>query len=142
MSRIPRNARRRRPSSLVLFCTLALVAASTPVVLSGQTVTRAAVNGEWTGVLALDNSQPTISMVFQLTDSTFAGKVYDDGTLFGMMKDGTLRGNVVHFKVDQFELTGTISGTRMTVDMVMYNGTVRRFVATKMPGAPKDTTGS
>ena len=141
MSRIPRIARRQRPGGFALFWTAALLAASTPAVLIGQTVTRTTLNGEWTGVLALDNSQPTISMVFQLTDSTFAGKVYDDGNVFGAMEDGTLSGNVVHFKVGRFELTGTISGTRMTVDMVMYNGTVRRFMATKMPGTPKDTTG-
>ena len=126
----------------VVFCAAALIAAAVPGITRAQTVTRAALNGDWTGILSLDNTQPQISMVFQLTDSSFAGKVYDDGKLFGPMESGTLIGNVVHFKVDRFEFTGTISGTRMTVDLVVYNGTVRRFVATKMPGAQKDTSPS
>lgn len=125
----------------VVFCVATLLAAASSVGRA-QTVTRAALNGDWTGILSLDNTQPQISMVFQLTDSSFAGKVYDDGKLFGPMESGTLTGNVVHFKVDRFEFTGTISGTRMTVDLVVYNGTVRRFVATKMPGAQKDTSPS
>jgi hypothetical protein len=111
-----------------------------PRSIYAQAVTHAALNGEWTGTLVLDNSQPAVSMVFRLTDSTFAGKVYNDGTLMGDMERGTLSGNIVHFKVGRFDFTGTISSTRMTVDLIVYNGSTRRFVATKVPSLPPDTS--
>ena len=98
-----------------------------------QTVTRASLNGEWTGTLVLDNSQPRIALVFTLTDSTFAGKVYSDSDLMGEMADGSLAGNRVHFKVGRLDFTGRITGSRMTVDLIVYNGSTRNFTLVKTP---------
>ncbi|HXT14232.1 MAG TPA: hypothetical protein VN706_01295 [Gemmatimonadaceae bacterium] len=110
-----------------------------PTVARSQTISRATINGEWTGTLVLDNSQPSVSMVFQLTDSTLAGKVYNDGALMGPMEQMSITGNVIHFKVGRFDFTGTVAGTRMAVSLIVYNGTTRKFTAIKSPGAPRDT---
>src|SRR5262249_22112886 len=84
---------------------IALVASA-----AGQTTARRAVNGEWTGTLQLDNSRPQLSLVFEITDSTLAGKVYSDGGLVGPMEDLSVRGDTVHFKVDRLDFTGRVSG--------------------------------
>lgn len=93
--------------------------------------TRRALNGEWMGRLALDNSSPMISLAFQLTDSTFDGKVYMDGTLMGEMQNGTVIGSRVHFTVDGFDLTGTLDRGRLKVDVIVQNGAVRTLTMTK-----------
>src|SRR5436305_5125682 len=86
-----------------------------------QAPTRTSLNGEWTGKLVLDNSQPMIAVVFALTDTSFAGKVYADGTVMGDIEGGTLSGSRVHFTVGRFDFTGAVTGTRMKVDLIVYN---------------------
>ena len=102
-------------------------------------VSRAQLNGEWTGTLVLDNSQPVVTFVFALTDTSFAGTVYNDGTSMGAMEGGTLAGNRVHFTVGRFDFTGVITGARMKVDLIVYNGTTRTFTVTKTPETKPDT---
>lgn len=102
-------------------------------------VSRAQLNGEWTGKLVLDNSQPVVTFVFALTDTSFAGTVYNDGTSMGAMEGGTLAGNRVHFTVGQLDFTGVITGARMKVDLIVYNGTTRTFTVTKTPETKPDT---
>lgn len=96
-------------------------------------VPRASLNGEWTGTLLLDNSQPRVALVFALSDSTFTGKVYSDATFMGDMEDGSLVGSRVHFKVGRLEFTGDITGSRMKVDLIVYNGSTRTFTLVKTP---------
>ena len=98
-----------------------------------QPLSPAALNGEWTGVLTLDNSQPRIALVFAITDSTFAGKVYSDGTTMGDMEEGSVAGNRVHFKVGRLDFTGVVTGVHMKVDLIVYNGSTRNFTLTKTP---------
>ena len=124
--------RRYRRKLITLLAVLGLVAPY-PSVEAQQTVTRASLNGEWTGTLVLDNSQPRIALVFTLTDSTFAGKVYSDSDLMGEMEDGSLAGNRVHFKLGRLDFTGAIIGSRMTVDLIVYNGSTRNFTLVKTP---------
>jgi len=115
------------------LCIVALLSV-TPTMLSGQQpLSRAALNGEWTGVLVLDNSQPRISLVFALTDSTFEGKVYSDATLMGPMERGSFDGNRIHFTLGRLDFTGVVDGPRMKVDLIVYNGSTRTFVLTKTP---------
>ena len=104
-----------------------------------RAVSRAQLNGEWTGKLVLDNSQPAVTLVFALTDTSFAGTVYNDGTSMGAMEGGTLAGNRLHFTVGRFDFTGVITGTRMKVDLIVYNGSTRTFTLTKTPEAKPDT---
>jgi hypothetical protein len=118
--------------------TLLLAAVSVAVVSprSGraqQPLSPTALNGEWTGVLTLDNSQPRIALVFTVTDSSFAGKVYSDATLMGDMEDGSLAGNRVHFKLGRLDFTGVVTGVHMKVDLIVYNGSTRNFTLTKTP---------
>lgn len=122
------------------LCRLMLVIA-TALVGSGmgrplcaqQPLSAAALNGEWTGVLALDNSQPRIALVFTITDSTFAGKVYSDATLMGEMEDGSISSNRVHFKLGRLDFTGVVTGVHMKVDLIVYNGSTRNFTLIKTP---------
>ena len=102
-------------------------------------VSRKALNGEWTGTLVLDNSSPRLSVVFAITDSAFAGKVYADGGLVGAMEGGSLNGSTVHFKVDRFDFTGVVSGAKMKVALIVYNGTTRNLTLTRVPNYPTDT---
>jgi len=92
-----------------------------------------ALNGEWTGTLVLDNSQPRVTAVFAITDTSFAGKVYSDGTLLGDMEDGSVSGNRVHFKLGRLDFTGVMTGLHMKVDLIVYNGSTRTFMLTKTP---------
>jgi hypothetical protein len=96
-------------------------------------------NGEWRGTLVLDNSSPQLALEFSVTDSTFAGKVWADGDLMGPMEGGTLDHNRVHFKVGRFDFTGVVTGGRMKVDLIVYNGSTRTFSATKVAAA-RDST--
>lgn len=122
-------------SRLKLIVLVAIVSIGAPChrLPAQQPISRAALNGEWTGTLVLDNSQPRIAVVFELTDSTFAGKVYSDASLVGDMEDGSLTGNRVHFKVGRLDFTGMITGTRMKVDLIVYNGSTRAFTLVKTP---------
>ena len=121
--------------------TLALIGvANVCVAQTAAAIPRSALNGEWTGTLVLDNSSPRLSVIFAITDSAFAGKVYVDGGLFGPMEDGSLNGSTVHFKVDRLDFTGVVSGARMKVDVIVYNGATRNFTLNRTPDAPKDST--
>ena len=115
--------------------------ASAPVCGAQMTpaISRSAINGEWTGTLVLDNSSPRLSVIFAITDSAFAGKVYVDGGLFGPMQDGSLNGSTVHFKVDRLDFTGVVTGARMKVDVIVYNGTTKNLTLTRVPDNPKDS---
>jgi len=96
-------------------------------------VTPKAITGEWTGKLVLDNSAPLLTLVFQVSDSTFAGKVYSDGSLIGEMQDGSRSGSRVHFKLDRYDFTGVITGAGMKVDLIVWNGTTKTLTLTKTP---------
>ena len=122
-----------RGSRLAVRLVVLWLLAVSPSAGAQQPVTRASLNGEWTGTLVLDNSQPRIAVVFALTDSTFAGKVYADSDLMGEMDEGSLAGNRVHFKVGRLDFTGVITGSRMKVDLIVYNGSTRNFTLVKTP---------
>lgn len=118
-----------------LFSTLFAGAASAQDALTPRQL-----NGEWRGTLVLDNSSPQIVLGFSITDSTFAGKVWADGDFMGAMEDGTRDQNRVHFKVGRFEFTGVVTGGRMKIDLIVYNGSTRSFTATKVAAA-RDSSG-
>ena len=122
---------------IVRFTLMIAVASSASVsprpARAQQPLSPATLNGEWTGVLALDNSQPRIALVFAITDSSFAGKVYSDATLMGDMEDGSVSGSRVHFKVGRLDFTGVVTGVHMKVDLIVYNGSTRNFTLTKTP---------
>jgi len=115
---------------LVTLCILALpLRAQEP-----QQLTPKQLNGEWTGTLVLDNSSPQLALVFEVKDSTsFSGKVYNDGEVMGEMEDGRITGNRVHFKLGQLDFTGTVNGPKMQVDLIVYNGSLRKLTLTKTP---------
>jgi hypothetical protein len=104
-------------------------------------LTPAQLNGDWRGTLVLDNSSPQLVLEFNVTDSTFAGKVYADGDLMGPMEQGSRDGNRVHFKVGRFDFTGVVTGARMKIDLIVYNGSTRTFTATKVSGGPSGRSG-
>ena len=115
---------------------LVIVVASTAAsrtVSAQQPVAPAALNGEWTGVLTLDNSQPRLALVFAVTDSTFAGKVYSDGSFMGDMEEGSISGDRVHFRLGRLDFTGVVRGVHMKVDLIVYNGSTRNLTLTKTP---------
>lgn len=122
----------------VVALAIALVAA--PTASAQQPITRQQLNGEWTGTLVLDNSSPQLALVFQLTDSAFAGKVYADGEPMGDMEGGSLVANRVHFKVDRFDFIGTIEGATMRIDLVVWNGSTRTFRVRKTAAVRPDST--
>ena len=106
-----------------------------------QTLPPKAVNGEWTGALVLDNSSPQLSLEFSVTDTSFHGMVYADGKEFGAMEAGSLHGNTVHFKANGLDFTGTVTGAKMTVDLIVYNGSTRKLTLTKTPSMGRDPDG-
>ena len=128
-----------RRDALVLAVGVGAAACLTSPARAQREVSRAQLNGEWTGTLVLDNSRPAVTLVFALTDTSFAGTVYNDGTSMGAMEGGTLAGNRVHFTVGRFDFTGVITGVRMKVDLIVYNGTTRTFTVTKTPETKPDT---
>ena len=134
--RLPTIWRRR---ALAVALGLGAATCLTSPARAQREVSRASLNGEWTGTLVLDNSQPAVTLVFALTDTSFAGTVYTDGTTVGKMDGGTLAGNRVHFTVGRFDFTGVITGARMKVDLIVYNGTTRTFTVTKAPEMKGDT---
>jgi hypothetical protein len=89
--------------------------------------------------LVLDNSNPKLSLVFALTDSAFAGKVFLDGDLVGPMEGGSVKGATVHFKVGRFDFTGVVTGSRMKVDLIVYNGSTKNLTLTRVPDYPTET---
>lgn len=93
--------------------------------------TIADVNGEWVGNLDLEGGTHHLSFVFKLTDSTFAGSVYDNDQLFGEMERGSFSGDTVKFSLDKLQFTGVITGQTMKVALIVYNGSTRNFVMTR-----------
>jgi len=118
---------------LVLLLSSTLAATIPRAAACQQTVTAAQLNGDWSGTLFLDNSHPVIRLSFAISDTAFAGEVYLDGQSMGKMTDGSIDGSRVHFRLDTYDLTGTVSGTAMRISLIMYNGSTRTFVATKNP---------
>ena len=118
--------------------TVALLICLVSTAQSQTTAARKALSGEWTGTLLLDNSSPRLSLVFEATDSSLTGKTYSDGGSFGPMEGLSLHGDTVHFNVDRLDFTGRISGTTMTVDLIVYNGSHRSLTLKKTPelGSP------
>ena len=117
---------------LVLIASAGIASAQSP---------KQKLNGEWTGTLVLDNSSPHLTLVFQLTDSTFAGKIYADGSLYGDMQEGSLNGDKFSFKIPGgLAMSGTVAVPTMKVDMVMYNGSVRALTLRKTPETTRDST--
>src|SRR5262252_2938690 len=112
---------------------VALLLTSIASTSQAQSAVRRALIGEWTGTLALDNSAPRITLVFESNDSTLAGKAYSDGSVFGSMEELSLKGDTVHFKVDRLDFTGRVSGTTMAVDLIVYNGSHRALTLKKTP---------
>ena len=80
---------------------VALVA--TAPALAQRSVSRADLNGEWSGPIALDAGTQTLALVFRATDSTLAGTIYSDGATFGEMQGLSLMGDTVHFKFDRLK---------------------------------------
>jgi hypothetical protein len=51
----------------------------------------------------------------------------------GKIEGGSLVGDRVHFKVGRLDFTGVITGSRMKVDLIVYNGSTRTFALVKTP---------
>ena len=115
---------------------LALSAAA-GVVAQQKPVTRADVNGEWTGTLDLEGGSHPLTFVFQVTDSAFAGTIYDNGQGWGPMERGRFVADTVQFYAQTLRFTGVISGTKMKVALIVYNGSTRTFTMTKQPPEKK-----
>ena len=92
-----------------------------------------AINGTWTGTLVLDNSSPRIELVIEASDSLVTGKVYSDGALMGPVEEGSRAGSKIHFKLDRLDFTGVVTGARMAVDLIVYNGTHRALTLVRTP---------
>jgi hypothetical protein len=118
------------------WCGVALVA--TAPALAQRSVSRADLNGEWSGPIALDAGTQTLALVFRATDSTLAGTIYSDGATFGEMEGLSLTGNTVHFKLDRLDFTGVIDGATMKVALIVYNGSTRNLTLKKVPTAGGD----
>ena len=104
--------------------------------MSGQVLASPAavvINGSWTGTLVLDNSSPRIELVIDASDSLVTGKVYSDGVLMGPMEEGSRVGNKIHFKLDRLDFTGVVTGGRMAVDLIVYNGAHRALTLLRTP---------
>jgi len=117
----------------LIIAAASMVSGSPRSARAQQPLTPATLNGEWTGVLTLDNSQQRIALVFAVTDSSFAGKVYSDASLMGDMEEGSVSGSRVHFKIGRLDCTGVVTGMHMKVDLIVYNGSTRNFTLTKTP---------
>lgn len=133
------------PNSIVRRMTpywgAAFVAAliATPT-LAQRPVSRADLNGEWTGPIALDAGTQMLALVFRATDSTLAGTIYSDGAKFGEMENPSLSGNTVHFKLDRLDFTGVIEATTMNVALIVFNGSTRHLTLKKVPVAGGDSS--
>ncbi|HEV8235158.1 MAG TPA: hypothetical protein VGP84_11210 [Gemmatimonadaceae bacterium] len=119
---------------------VALVAAAPA--LAQRSVSRADLNGEWSGPIALDAGTQTLALVFRATDSTLAGTIYSDGAKFGDMEGLSLTGSTVHFKLDRLDFTGVIDGATMKVALIVYNGSTRNLTLKKVatPGGDSAAT--
>jgi len=102
-----------------------------------ERLTRASLSGEWEGSLALDAGVHAISLVFRLADTSFVGSVYDGGQEFGAMEHVALVHDTVHFIAGGLDFTGVVSGKRMKMALIVFNGSTRNFELTKRPDPPK-----
>ena len=94
----------------------------------------AGLTGRWTGDLTLDSGTLPVEMVFRTTGDAITGTMSGAGDQPSAMEQLTLKGDSVFFKVDRFELTGRISGPRITFSMLMWNGVTRRqLLMTRQP---------
>jgi hypothetical protein len=84
----------------------------------------------------MERGTQTVSLDLVVADSTVGGTVYLDGATFGTIERGTLRGDTLHFAVDRLDFTGLVAGRRMTLAIVVSNGSTRRVTLTKRPDAP------
>ena len=127
---------------------VAVLAATLVATTRAQTrAERRVVSGEWTGTLVLDNSRPSVAIVFDTADSVVTGKVYSDGDLMGPMENLSVGRDTVHFRVGRLDFTGRINGATMKVDLIVYNGSHRDLTLRKTPefpaaAAPVRTTGA
>lgn len=123
------------------YCSAAFVAAMIATQAFAQrSVSRAELDGEWTGPIALDAGTQMLALVFRATDSTLAGTVFSDGAKFGEMDNPSLSGNTVHFKLDRLDFTGVIEATTMKVSLIVYNGSTRHLTLKKTPAAAGDSS--
>ena len=102
-----------------------------------ERLTRAALNGEWEGSLALDAGVHPISLVFRMADTSFVGTVFDGGHEFGGMEHLALAHDTVHFIAGGLDFTGVVSGKHMKMALIVFNGSTRNFELTKRPEPPK-----
>ncbi|HVT40580.1 MAG TPA: hypothetical protein VHE78_16170 [Gemmatimonadaceae bacterium] len=102
-----------------------------------ERLTRAALSGEWEGSLALDAGVHPISLVFRLADTSFVGSVFDGGQEFGVMEHLALAHDTVHFIAGGLDFTGVVSGKRMKMALIVFNGSTRNFDLTRRPDPPK-----
>ena len=123
------------------YCSAAFVAAMIATQAFAQrSVSRAELDGEWTGPIALDAGTQMLALVFRATDSTLAGAVFSDGAKFGEMENPSLSGNTVHFKLDRLDFSGVIEATTMKVSLIVYNGSTRHLTLKKTPAAAGDSS--
>lgn len=114
-----------------LFLVLAVVTLPRERVLSQQPDLRSALKGEWTGDLALDAGTHALSMEFQAADTALTGILYDGGQKFGTMEQLKLSGDTVSFNVQGLVFTGIVTGRRMNVDIIVFNGNHRKMTVIK-----------
>jgi hypothetical protein len=131
--------KRRRQTTWCWSAAFVAAMIATPAIAL-RSVSRAELNGEWTGPIALDAGTQMLALVFRATDSTLAGTVYSDGDKFGEMDNPSLSGNTVHFKLDRLDFTGVIEATTMKVSLIVYNGSTRHLTLKKTPVAGGDSS--
>jgi hypothetical protein len=129
-------AARRALRSIVLVASIGLTSA--PARAQGRKpVTPESLVGEYSGTLALDAGDRTVTMIFRLAGDTLACTVTSGNDTLGEAEKMSLRGDTVAFKVDRFEFTGVVNGPRIRFSMLMYNGVTRReLLMTKRPEIP------
>jgi hypothetical protein len=120
-----------------IICAGLILASAGAVPAQQKPVTRADVNGEWNGVLDLEGGSHPLTFVFELTDSAFAGRVYDSGQSFGEMERGRFVADTVQFYAADLRFTGVIAGAKMKVALIVFNGSTRTFEMTKKPDPKK-----
>lgn len=128
--------------TLLIAAALALA----PAAASAQKPALAAkLPGEWDGDLALDAGVHHLALIFNRADSTVTGYVNDGGQSFGNMDDLKISGDTVRFSAQGLAFTGVVSGAKMDIDLIVFNGNHRKFSAVKLDEKAKpardDTSG-
>lgn len=98
---------------------------------------RATLAGEWDGALALDAGTHPLAFIFNVSDTTLTGYVNDGGQSFGNMDDLKTAGDTVRFTVQGLAFTGVVSGRTLNIDLIVFNGSHRKFSATKVDDKAK-----